>query len=111
MDEKSSTGAVLVFGLLVELALVLLAFHLQQWGGTVVGSHVMASGVVVHLEVVWAIHRMSPDASVVLVESPGRSHHCSRRLLHICRNRACCFRVGAARRLAGAHAPLAGNDV
>lgn len=90
---------------------MLLAFHLQQWGGTVVDLHVMATGVVVHLEVVLAIHCMSPDASVVLVGSPGRSHHCSRALPRIRRNRACCFRVGVARRLAGAHAPLAGNDV
>lgn len=61
---------VLAFGLVwlpvlvLVLVLVLPATHLKRLGGSAVGLHVTASGAVVHLEVVLAIHRMSPDASV-----------------------------------------------
>lgn len=50
--------------LVLVLVLVLPATHLKRLGGSAVGLHVTASGAVVHLEVVLAIHRMSPDASV-----------------------------------------------
>ena len=98
----------LVLVLVLMLAAVLLAVHVQQLGAIAVGLHVTGSGVVVHLEVELAIHRMSPDAFVEWVGSPGRRDRSRypRPLLRTRLGRVYCSRAVVARRSAGAHAPL-----